>query len=294
MIATPELAPDLHEFIGDVDPPNDWVIDGLLERGDRLIWTGYRGTGQEVMTRQLAVAAAAGVHPFTGEPADPLRVLFIDCENPDRKSRRHFREAGGGRPRCKDARRCPRAAADHPPARRHRPDPRGGRGRGCSSASRRTSPDLLVIGPLYRLHARTSTRRQRPRRSIAARWTRRRSPVDCALIIEAHAPHGEAAARAASGRSAPACSCAGPSSATASPASANGETNGHHAGESSCSRGAGHARSATGRSAWTLGTRRRRLALGPVRAGAATTGRRSRIRIEGRQSWHKATSRSPL
>ena len=69
--AEPDLAPDLHEFIGIVDPPNDWVIPGILERGDRLIWTGVEGLGKTVMTRQLAVAAAAGIHPFTGEPIDP-------------------------------------------------------------------------------------------------------------------------------------------------------------------------------------------------------------------------------
>ena len=67
----PDLAPDLYEFISIVDPPSDWVIPALLERGDRLIWTGFEGLGKSVITRQLAVCAAAGVHPFTGEPITP-------------------------------------------------------------------------------------------------------------------------------------------------------------------------------------------------------------------------------
>ncbi len=86
-----DLAPDLYEFLSVVDPPSDWVIPGLLERGDRLIWTGFEGQGKSVVIRQLAVCAAAGEHPFTGEPITPQRVLLIDCGNPDRKSRRHFR-----------------------------------------------------------------------------------------------------------------------------------------------------------------------------------------------------------
>ena len=67
----PDLAPDLYEFLAIVDPPSDWVIPGLLERGDRLIWTGFEGLGKSVVVRQLAVCAAAGVHPFTREPDRP-------------------------------------------------------------------------------------------------------------------------------------------------------------------------------------------------------------------------------
>ena len=90
VIAEPELAPDLYEFIGEVDPPEVWVIPHLLERGDRLIWTGEEGLGKSMVSRQLAIGAAAGIHPFTDVLFEPQRVLFIDCENPVRKSRRRF------------------------------------------------------------------------------------------------------------------------------------------------------------------------------------------------------------
>lgn len=43
---TVDLAPDLHEFLNVVDPPTTWVVPGLLERGDRLIWTGTEGLGK--------------------------------------------------------------------------------------------------------------------------------------------------------------------------------------------------------------------------------------------------------
>ena len=57
--------PSLREFLDRDDPPFDWVVPGLLERGDRLILTGAEGLGKSVLMRQLAVCAAAGVHPFT-------------------------------------------------------------------------------------------------------------------------------------------------------------------------------------------------------------------------------------
>lgn len=41
-----DLAPDLHVFLATVDPPSSWVIPGLMERGDRLVWTGFEGLGK--------------------------------------------------------------------------------------------------------------------------------------------------------------------------------------------------------------------------------------------------------
>jgi hypothetical protein len=41
-----DLAPDLWEFLGTEDPPHDWIVPNLLERGDRLIWTGFEGLGK--------------------------------------------------------------------------------------------------------------------------------------------------------------------------------------------------------------------------------------------------------
>jgi replicative DNA helicase len=81
------------EFLGaeDEDDAYDWVIKNLLERGDRLILTGVEGVGKSHTLRWLAVMAAAGLHPFTYEPVKPARVLFIDCENTARHTRRKIR-----------------------------------------------------------------------------------------------------------------------------------------------------------------------------------------------------------
>jgi hypothetical protein len=85
--------PTITEFL-DVpaeDDSYDWVVPGLLERGDRLVLTGTEGAGKSTLFRQLAVTMAAGIHPFTGAPITPMRVLLIDCENGAAHTRRKIR-----------------------------------------------------------------------------------------------------------------------------------------------------------------------------------------------------------
>ena len=184
----PDLAPDLYEFIAIVDPPSDWVIPGLLERGDRLIWTGFEGQGKSVIVRQLAVCAAAGVHPFTREPITCQRVLFIDCENPDRKSRRHFRSLEhiareNGFPVPEGALRILQRPAGIDLTREED---------AAWLLERVTAhrPDLLVCGPFYRLHAK-DTNEETAARTVVAALDAARIKVDCALVTEAHAGHGD-------------------------------------------------------------------------------------------------------
>lgn len=184
----PDLAPDLYEFLAVVDPPSDWVIPGLLERADRLIWTGYEGLGKSVVVRQLAVCAAGGVHPFTGEPITPQRVLFIDCENPDRKSRRHFRRLEAiarnrGFPVPEGALRILQKPAGVDLT---RDEDR------AWLVERVTAhkPDLLVCGPFYRLHA-ADTNEEQAARTVVSALDAARLKADCALITEAHAGHGD-------------------------------------------------------------------------------------------------------
>ena len=69
----------------------DWIVPGLLERGDRLVLTGTEGAGKSTLFRQLAVTIAAGVHPFDHKPIEPKRVLIVDCENGAAHIRRKIR-----------------------------------------------------------------------------------------------------------------------------------------------------------------------------------------------------------
>jgi hypothetical protein len=192
-----DLAPDLYEFLSIEDAGHDWVIPGLLERGDRLIWTGFEGLGKSMITRQLAICAAAGIHPFEDRRIDPKRVLFIDCENPDRKNRRHFR----------DLERKARANGFPVPpgAFRILQRPEGvdlTRAEDAAWLLERVTahkPDLLVVGPFYRLHAADANEEQAARTVVAA-LDAARLKADCALITEAHAGHGQGTGHARSVR----------------------------------------------------------------------------------------------
>jgi len=183
-----DLAPDLYEFISGVDPAEDWVIRDLLERGDRLIWTSREGMGKSMVTRQFAAANAAGIQPFTDVIAKPLKSLFIDCENPLRKSRRQFRKladiaAAKGVPIPEGMLRLI-----------HRPE-------GINLCDEEEvewlcervtahKPDLICIGPLYKLHA-VDANEETSARAIVTALDKARSKADCGLVIEAHSPHGE-------------------------------------------------------------------------------------------------------
>lgn len=187
--AKADLAPDLWEFISTEDEPYDWLVPGLIERGDRLMLTGFEGLGKSMLTRQIAVCCAAGLDPFTFEEIDPVRVLFIDCENSVKQSRRKFRPLAAAS--IKYQRRVP-----HGNLRMiHKPEGLD-LTRDADSAwllERVTAhrPDLLFIGPFYRLHA-ANMNDELPARKTIAVLDHARTKVDCALIVEAHAGHGEA------------------------------------------------------------------------------------------------------
>lgn len=184
-----ELAPDLWEFIASEDAPYDWIVKGLIERGDRLMLTGFEGLGKSVLTRQLAVTIAAGLHPFTFENGVPARVLYIDCENSAAQSRRHFR----GLAATSVAYEC--RVPDGGLRLIHRPEGIDlTRDEDAAWLLERVTahrPDVLFIGPFYRLHA-ANMNDELPARKTIAVLDLARVRANCALIVEAHAGHGEA------------------------------------------------------------------------------------------------------
>jgi hypothetical protein len=183
-----QLAPDIYAFLATGEEEYDWLVEGLLERGDRLLLTGFEGHGKTTLMRQLAVSMAAGLHPFRHQPITPLRVLMIDCENGPRFTRRRFRPlvelvADLGHPIPPDsfyvltrpsgldltdaedsAWLLERAHAHH--------------------------PDIVLLGPLYKLH-RANPNDELPARQVSGVLDDMRREIGCALILEAHSGHGE-------------------------------------------------------------------------------------------------------
>lgn len=174
----------------------DWLIPGLLERRDRLLLTGDEGFGKSELATQLACCAAAGIHPFTGAPArgEPLRVAVIDCENSDNQSRRRFR-------RVVAAVQSQRAVNGQESldwskhlAIEFRTDGLDLLGGSDVAFVERfvtaTTPDILLIGPLYKLH-HEDMNSEPAARALTVQLDNLRARHGVAIITEAHAGHAK-------------------------------------------------------------------------------------------------------
>lgn len=174
---------DIHQLLAGTDPPYDWLIDGLIERGDRVILTGLEGRGKSTLLRQVAITVAAGLHPFTFEPIDPLRVLYVDLENSVRQIRRKVRPL------------YDRVASQIPPdalywhIRPHGLDLTESPDRGhLHGLCDRHKPDIVILGPIYKLHSGDPIE-EKPAKQIATFLDALRTEHGCALLIEAHTPY---------------------------------------------------------------------------------------------------------
>ena len=176
----------LGELMAKPDDPYDWVIPDLLERMDRLVITGEEGLGKSVFLRQLALMGAAGIHPFTREPMKPIHSTIIDLENTERHVKRQLRSMWlQAKTMGKDP--SDRVSVDCRP---------GGidicKDRDLSWINQvldATQPDLLVIGPLYKMAPRALQTDDHVAPVIAALDSLRARGI--ALTIEAHAGHAE-------------------------------------------------------------------------------------------------------
>lgn len=171
---------------------HDWLVEGLLERTEVAMFVGPEGGGKSLLLRQMAVQAASGIHPFTLDAVPPLRVLIVDCEN-----------TYGQVARSLD--RLLAMAGD---------DYRGSlwvecRPQGIDLTTRRDlrwldakmtlhRPDLLVIGPLYKMYRGAEGRSKSGEESaeqVAATLDTLKVRHRLAVLIEAHAGHGESNSR---------------------------------------------------------------------------------------------------
>ncbi|MDF2554162.1 MAG: DnaB domain protein helicase domain protein [Microbacterium sp.] len=172
-----DVAPEVDQY--------DWAVPGLLERRDRLVLTGSEGGGKSTFLRQIAVLSAAGIHPFRFSPIDPVKVLVVDAENSERQWRRAVRDMaaqaallGNGDPLENVAIHCLTKQIDIT-----RPQDLGMVHRLVDE----TRPDLLLIGPLYKLVPRSIKDDDDAAPVIAALDSLRDRNV--AMLIEAHAGH---------------------------------------------------------------------------------------------------------
>lgn len=161
----------------------DWLIPDLIERRDRAMFTAAEGAGKSTLLRQMAITAASGIHPFREYPIDPVRVLVVDAENSatqwGRESRRWAPSVdilGGSEPYKRLRLACvPRLdlSGDRDLSKVHR-------------LIDEHEPDMVVIGPLYRLTPKLNNDEDAAPLLAALDTIRDRG---IAMLIEAHAGH---------------------------------------------------------------------------------------------------------
>lgn len=161
----------------------DWVIPDLIERRDRAMFTAAEGAGKTTLLRQMAITAAAGIHPFREYAIEPVRVLVVDAENSEVQWGRETRRwapsidiLDGQEPYKRLRLACtPRLdlSTDIGISKVHR-------------LIDQHDPSLLVIGPLYRLTKKLNNDEDAAPLLAALDTIRDRG---IAMLIEAHAGH---------------------------------------------------------------------------------------------------------
>ena len=166
----------------------DWLIPGLLERRDRVMFTGPEGAGKTTLCRQIVVLAAAGIHPFTFQHIPPVKVLVVDAENTETQWRRAVRWSVN---RSREYR-----GIDPSPLIQMKTGERLDITRGSQLAEihrkiDQFKPDMLYIGPLYKLVSKAITNDDDAAPLIVALDSLRDRGVT--LLMEAHAGHAKSA-----------------------------------------------------------------------------------------------------
>lgn len=180
-------------FLAETDDDTyEWIIPGLLEKGERVIVVAAEGVGKTMLARQIAICCMWGIHPFTYQPMDQVRTLTIDLENPERIIRRTSRGIGA-------------AAANRAKMHRRVTAPTGSLvvkpdGLDLLKASDRliieghiekTNPQLIVFGPLYKAFVDPGGRTSESVAVEVAKYLDYiRTTYGCALWLEHHAPLG--------------------------------------------------------------------------------------------------------
>lgn len=169
-----------------------WVIPGLLRVDERCMMVGVEGGGRSMLLRQIAVAAAFGLHPFTLSPLviEPIRTLLIDLENPRRitwdwteRISRVARLFTGNESGPDNWRLWLRPAGIELAKRHDRIQ--------LEDILRRHRPQVVCIGPLYKTHAGSEGKNYEDvARSLQDVFDDLRTRYQFALIIEHHAPGG--------------------------------------------------------------------------------------------------------
>jgi 5S rRNA maturation endonuclease (ribonuclease M5) len=166
----------------------DWVIDGLIERGERIMVVAAEGVGKTMLARQVAICSAAGLHPFNFSRIKPIRTLTIDLENPERIIRRTSSSIMGAARRFGYSEKVDAHLLIKPAG----VDLLRAEDRAIIEETvERVRPDLLFIGPVYKAFVDPGGRTSEAVAVQVARYfDMLRDYYKCAMWLEHHAPLG--------------------------------------------------------------------------------------------------------
>ncbi|MCT2544301.1 DnaB-like helicase N-terminal domain-containing protein [Streptomyces atratus] len=180
----------LDEFLDQADDEPEWVIPGVLARWDRLIVTAGEGGGKSLFLRQMAMRALSGLHPFKRARIAPVRVMIIDVENSKDQARPWIRSMAAAAREEGVTPRSENLVLEFRPGGLDLTNPAD-----RSWLARRVEqarPDLITIGPLYKLALGNPNEEETARGLMSALEMLRTASGGAAMLIEAHSPHAAA------------------------------------------------------------------------------------------------------
>lgn len=192
-----DLPSDFHDFDEWLDRSLEhrtpWVVPGLLRRDWRAILVAGEGVGKSVVLRSFALMAAQGVHPFSHTTYKRARTLLVDLENPDDALLAS----------CSPIREQARRIGVYEPGRAwlwHRPGGINIRSRSdratLDAILTAAKPELVCMGPLYKMYRRAGTESdEQATENCQQVLDDLRTRHKFALLMEHHAPKGQAGAR---------------------------------------------------------------------------------------------------
>lgn len=71
---------DLDALIERGPPPADWLIEPVIAAGRAHALVAPPKAGKSLFTLALVGSACVGIHPLTGQPMEPVKVLYVDHE----------------------------------------------------------------------------------------------------------------------------------------------------------------------------------------------------------------------
>jgi len=174
------------ELASTMDTSYQWLVPWVIERGERLLLVGEEGRGKSVLLRQWAFQLACGTHWVTRRIIPPARVLIVDAENPQvkfiRASRWLHRLASMHGQDWQESRLriITRPTLDLVGRRDHRD--------AIADAIERTQPDLLIIGPLYKVGRNVHQNYETSALAMTDILDDWRDRYGIAVMMEHHAP----------------------------------------------------------------------------------------------------------